>query len=241
MTGVATFDEDELALFLLAGQSNMAGRAPVEEIDKAIVSGIWALGEDGHWRQAYEPLHYDLPEKQGVGPGFAFAREILNTGCVGEAIGLVPAAVGGTRVIEWMPGHPRGCHEETVRRVGIACESGLLRGILWQQGESDIEAGSIEDYGIQLAKVLESFRQRLELPELPIVVGGLPAYLLSGRAVELDRSIRSVADGLRGCLYVPGCALGHIGDCLHYNTDSQREVGYRYALAMQALLEWVKR
>lgn len=66
--------EGPIAMFLLAGQSNMAGRGEiVESVDNPRILAT----TDGTWNVARHPLHNDKPEKAGVGPGLSFARSIV--------------------------------------------------------------------------------------------------------------------------------------------------------------------
>ena len=48
-----------LDIVLLAGQSNMAGRGPIEASDRVPAPHVWMLDREGHWRPAVEPVHYD--------------------------------------------------------------------------------------------------------------------------------------------------------------------------------------
>ena len=59
-------------LYLLAGQSNMAGRGKVEEQDKQPHPRVLALTKDGTWKPAVAPLHWDK-SVAGVGLGRTFA------------------------------------------------------------------------------------------------------------------------------------------------------------------------
>ena len=63
-------------MFLLAGQSNMAGRGALPSATEEC-EGLLVLGPDGAWKTAQHPLHYDKPEKAGVGPGLAFAQAVI--------------------------------------------------------------------------------------------------------------------------------------------------------------------
>ncbi|MDR2674249.1 MAG: sialate O-acetylesterase, partial [Opitutaceae bacterium] len=87
-------------VFLLAGQSNMAGRGPVGEIDRAPDPRILAFDGPGRWIPAAEPLHNDK-RGTGVGPGLAFARALLPHLPPDASIGLIPAAFGGTSMAQW--------------------------------------------------------------------------------------------------------------------------------------------
>ena len=52
----------ERQLFLLIGQSNMAGRGPVEAQDKEIIPGVFMLNKEMAWAPAVDPLHQILRE-----------------------------------------------------------------------------------------------------------------------------------------------------------------------------------
>jgi len=62
------------------------------------------LWRDGRWASpAQHPLHVDK-SSAGVGPGLAFARDVLEALPANErSIGLVPCAVGGTAIARWEP------------------------------------------------------------------------------------------------------------------------------------------
>src|ERR1700722_12544886 len=93
----------EKQLFLLIGQSNMAGRGVVEEQDKEIIPGVFMLNKEMAWVPAIDPLHFDKPAVAGVGLGRTFAKT-LQWASPGAPIGLIPAAFGGTSLDEWKPG-----------------------------------------------------------------------------------------------------------------------------------------
>ena len=124
-------------VFLLAGQSNMAGRGEVADEDRRGDPRILVRGADGHWRVAREPLHWDKPQAAGVGPGLAFARELLGTLPADAVVGLVPAAYGGTKIEAWQKGAPadvawpngRGLYEQAVESARAAARDGSLRAV----------------------------------------------------------------------------------------------------------------
>ncbi|KVH98302.1 putative protein of unknown function DUF303, acetylesterase [Cynara cardunculus var. scolymus] len=134
------------SIFLLAGQSNMAGRGgvvndtwdnyvpPESSPDLAILR----LSADLNWQLATEPLHRDIDTNKvcGVGPGMAFASSLLRKDSSVGVVGLVPCAVGGTNISEW--GRGGDLYKQLIRRAEAALEvGGTVRGLLWFQGESD--------------------------------------------------------------------------------------------------------
>ncbi|WP_215238997.1 sialate O-acetylesterase [Dyadobacter helix] len=89
-------------LYLLIGQSNMAGRGVISQDSPNISPNIRMLNNSNAWVIAQDPLHADFPKAAGVGPGLAFAREMERQN-PGKQIGLIPCAVGGTSIDEWQP------------------------------------------------------------------------------------------------------------------------------------------
>ena len=66
-------------LYILAGQSNMAGRGKLTDSLKALRDDrVWMLTKDLTWVVARHPIHFDKPAVVGVGPGLAFGIEMAN-------------------------------------------------------------------------------------------------------------------------------------------------------------------
>ena len=53
--------KDKFHLFLLFGQSNMAGRGVVEPEDTKPHPRVLMLSKDGKWVPAVDPMHFDKP------------------------------------------------------------------------------------------------------------------------------------------------------------------------------------
>jgi hypothetical protein len=212
----------------------MAGRAAVSDEDRPGDGRIESLDRDDRWAEAAEPLHFDKPQRAGVGPGLAFAREML-AHRPGMQVGLVPCAVGGTAINEWQPGET--LFEETIRRARIAEADGALSGIIWHQGETDADRAT-GGYRNRLLTVLRGFRGRLGQPRLPIVVGLLGDFIVAARpdASRINNIIAGVAEELEATACVAAEGLIDKGDGLHFDAASARELGRRYARAMLPLL-----
>jgi Carbohydrate esterase, sialic acid-specific acetylesterase len=73
-------------VFILAGQSNMAGRGPLssynlyDEYEPHL--SVLRLNRWLHWETAREPMHYDIDVNKtcGMGPGLVFAKAVLQKG-----------------------------------------------------------------------------------------------------------------------------------------------------------------
>ena len=95
-----TVPREDFHLYLLIGQSNMAGWSNVEQEDTIGDKRILRLNRDGDWDIAKEPVHFDKKEA-GVGPGLSFAREMLKAD-ENVTIGLIPCAAGGSGIDHWL-------------------------------------------------------------------------------------------------------------------------------------------
>jgi hypothetical protein len=132
--------KEQFRLFLLVGQSNMAGRGDVTPADRVPHPRVLMLSKDGVWVPAVDPMHFDKPVA-GVGLGRSFAIALAEAD-PDVTIGLIPAAVGGSPIEAWVPGafyEPTASHpwDDALRRAGAALGDGTLDGIRWHQGESD--------------------------------------------------------------------------------------------------------
>ena len=142
---------DDMQLFLLIGQSNMAGRGKVEAQDAATDPNIYMMNQEMQWVLAKDPIHFDKPGVAGVGPGHQFARALMAKEPKTN-IGLIPAAMGGSSLAQWKVGGK--LYTNAVERAREAMKHGKLRGILWHQGESDGQPEKIASYPDRFSKMI---------------------------------------------------------------------------------------
>jgi hypothetical protein len=229
-------DTSRFHVYLLMGQSNMSGCGVPEETDRREHPRIVRLSPDGAWGPAAEPLHYD-GEARGVGPGYAFAR-VMAEADRAATIGLIPVAVGGSPLSMWVKG--ADFYDIAVARAKVAMKSGTLAGMLWHQGESDTGTEELAtSYADRLSQMIADFRADVGVPELPVVVGTLGdfvvAYEGAPHADVVNREIESIPERVANSACVRSSGLGAM-DHVHFDTPAQRELGRRYAEAMQGLL-----
>jgi hypothetical protein len=229
----------DLQIFLLAGQSNMAGRGVIEAQDRVPVPGVFSLNREMKWVPAVDPLHFENPKIDGVGLGRSFARVLLYEHPSYE-IGLIPAAVGATNLDQWKRGG--ALYADAVRRTREALKSGTLRGILWHQGEGDaLTAKDASSYIERWSAFIRDLRADLGAPELPVVVGELCESLYhrpGGRsrfARVVNEQLALLPFNVAHCAFVSSAGLRDKGDSVHFDSPSQRELGRRYAYAFLAL------
>ncbi|KAL5056308.1 hypothetical protein RYX36_036990 [Vicia faba] len=229
-------------IFILSGQSNMAGRGgviknphhtpnkrwnglipPECSPDPSILRFSAAL----KWEQALEPLHADIDTKKvcGVGPGMVFANAIRKS--VPGELGLVPCAVGGTAIKEWARGEE--LYENMVKRVKESVkgdENAEIKALLWYQGESDTSSEhDAEAYKLNMENLIHNVRQDLDSPSLPII----QVALASG--FEYIEKVREAQKGINipNVVSVDAKGLQLKEDNLHLNTEAQIKLGHMLA------------
>ncbi|MBN2162103.1 MAG: sialate O-acetylesterase [Pontiellaceae bacterium] len=223
-----TGPKDKLQVYLLIGQSNMAGRAPFAEEQAGPVEGAYLFTDKAEWEPARNPLNrYSTIRKdlgmQKMNPGYAFAIEMRKHN-PDRAIGLVVNARGGTGIGEWKRGTPY--YKEALRRAKEAQKSGTLCGILWHQGEGDSEHP--EAYLSNLQQLVSDLRKDLKMPRLPFVAGqinGVPA--INDQIAKLPETVPF--SGVAGSEDLKAM------DRWHFDTESMLLLGRRYAEAMLKL------
>lgn len=226
-------------VFLLIGQSNMAGRAAIEPEDEGEIPGalLWNIGEK-RWEPAQVPfnrhsLHHKGPGMQRLNPGPTFAKAWL-AAHPGRTLGIVCAVRGGTTIEEWEKGRqePWPLYDTAVSatREALAAGGGSLGGILWHQGEANsLEAGA---YPEKLARLVEWLRADFKQPSLPFVFGQIgqwnpdyPAFnaMIVEQTGRIPHSACVRSDGLTNM------------DPFHFDSRSQRELGRRYYQAWSGI------
>ena len=225
-------------LYILAGQSNMAGRGKVAEQDTQIHPRVFALNKEGQWQPAIEPLHFDKPNIVGVGPGLAFGKAMAKYK-KHVRIGLIPCAAGGSPISSWTEGgyhnqtksHP---YDDALRRARIAMQSGVIKGIIWHQGESDSKPERAQVYQAKLEELIATFRRELDNKNLPFVVGKLGDFYVARNpnAQTINAILEKIPLTVKNTACADVTGLTPKSDLVHFDAKSERELGRRYAELM---------
>jgi hypothetical protein len=239
--GIQAVGVPPLHLFLLAGQSNMAGRGVVESQDRVPHPRVWMFNQQENWVAAVEPLHFDKPVA-GVGPGRSFAIALADAE-PGVNIGLVPVAVGGSPISAWEPGavHTQTGskpYDDAIKRIRAVKGAGEFKAILWHQGESDAGDAATPDYEARLTTLIGRLRAEMTNPSLPVLIGQLGRFAdvpWSESRTKIDAVHRKIARELPGVAFVSADGLVHKGDRIHFDSASARELGRRYAEAYRSM------
>lgn len=228
--------KSKLHLYLLVGQSNMAGRGTVEDEDRVVHPRIITLTKEATWVPAVDPLHFDKPTVVGVGLGKSFAK-VLAERDPNVTIGLIPCAVGGSPIDAWQPGvyyEPTQSHpwDDALARAKQAMQDGELKGILWHQGESDAKDVLAQAYAGKLHELIASFRDELVAPDVPFIVGQMgqfPEKPWDEFHRIVDAAHRDLPQHIARTSFVSSEGLMHRGDKVHFDSAAYRELGRRYA------------
>lgn len=243
--GVEQFD-----LYLLMGQSNMKGRGIMPEEPKRDSRIVVMHLKDDRWYLARHPLHltgdartFAGHDNAGVGPGLSFAETVV-TGNPRVRVGLIPCAVGGSRIDLWQQGAK--LYVNAVRRAELALQAtalvkGRIRGVLWLQGEADSAPNRREVYATKLLKLVDNLRADLSTPDLPFIACTVGEMGESPRVADkaaMNAILLSLPDKRPHTACVDARDLkGNIGDNVHFDTASQNAIGRRYADQMKKLTD----
>ncbi len=235
--------KEKVWLFVLAGQSNMAGRGQVEPCDTLPHPRIFSVTPEKRWVVAKEPLQLYQPALTGLGPGMAFARALIEELDEEIYIGLIPCAVGGSSVGNWLSDSLYNgvrLKSNLTDKLQWAKEYGTVKGIIWHQGEADATSEKIPYYKEDLTLLFDYFRKVAGDDNLPVITGELGIFpgveknrqeylLLNDILMEISHADPDMA-------LVRSFGLRPKADNVHFDAPSQRIMGRRYAAAWLSLI-----
>lgn len=223
--GSYTGPKEQLHVYLLIGQSNMAGRAPFTKEESGVIDRCYLLNDKDEWEPAKNPLNRYSTIRKGIGmqkmnPGYTFAQTMLESSQT-ISIGLVVNAKGGTKISQWSKGTQ--FYKEAVRRAKQAQKTGTLKGILWHQGEGDSDNPA--EYLDSLKTLIADLRKDLGISDLPFIAGqvnNVPA--INGQIAKLPERVPFTG-------FASSKGLSAM-DRWHFDSQSMRLLGQRYAEEM---------
>ena len=215
--------------FLIIGQSNMGGRGFVNEVEPIVNDKLYVL-RNGRWRQMYVPVNPDRVTS-GINLSESFADLYANEKNVD--VGIIPCADGGTNLDQWRVGGL--LFDNACFMAELAKRTSTIAGVLWHQGESDCAQELYPLYEEKLTVILEAFKKRLDLYDVPFLLGGLGDFLKDCERNEKFKNYIYVNDALKALAsktdmtgFVSAEGLGANPDNLHFSAKALREFGVRY-------------
>tara|TARA_R110002020_G_scaffold189767_2_gene389078 strand:- start:239 stop:1054 length:816 start_codon:yes stop_codon:yes gene_type:complete len=233
--------KENFHLYLLMGQSNMAGRGKVQAIDTLTHPRVFMLDKEENWVLAKDPMHFDKPGA-GTGLGLTFGKIMANDDS-DIKVGLIPTAVGGSSINAWFAdsihlqtnSYP---YDDMIRRAKKAMDSGTLKGIIWHQGESDSNSDQgVNVYTQKFEAMLDSLKSDLGISSIPVVMGeiGYFFYPKAKFAEDMNGVFHQISNSNDCIGLVTAEGLNHKGDETHFDADSYHVLGVRYASEMLKL------
>ncbi len=215
---------------LIIGQSNMAGRGFVHEVEPIVNKHLFVL-RNGRWRSMFVPVNPDR-NKSGINLAETFADSYAKDKNVD--VGIIPCADGGTCLDQWAPGSLLFDH--AVYQARLAQRTSTIAAVLWHQGESDCISTRYPVYEEKLSRILDAFRKELDLYDVPFLLGGLGDYLIHCPRPDdgydnypfINQALVSLAEKKEMTGFVSAEGLTSNPDFLHFSAASLREFGLRY-------------
>ena len=236
-------------VYLLIGQSNMAGRGWLFPSDKDVLDGVFLLNDRDEIEPASQPLNkYSSVrvglKRQAYNLGGPFASILHQS--TGRPILLVVNARGATSARLWKSDAPECDYNanyddkftpdnmpqlfsEAVRRTKIAMKYGPLKAIIWHQGENDAYEKYAPLWLDKVASIAEDLRSQLGVSakDVPFIAGETNHSFR--RSEIINTEIHKITSMIPNSTWVSaeGCNVNK--DNLHFSRQGLILLGQRYA------------
>ncbi|MBZ4191985.1 sialate O-acetylesterase [Niabella beijingensis] len=248
-------------IYLCLGQSNMEGAATPQVQDSLGISDRFKMlasvdcdnrgRKMGGWYLAIPPL---ARCHTGLGPADYFGRTMVQYLPQKIKVGIVNVSVGGCKIElfdedscasyaakqpDWMKNMIRDYGGSPYRRLvemaRLAQKSGIIKGILLHQGESN--TGDTL-WPQKVKKVYERLLHDLNLDakEVPLLAGELVPEDQNGACAAMNKIIRTLPQTIATAHVVPSAGCQGVSDRLHFSAAGYRKLGKRYAAVMLELM-----
>ena len=248
-------------IFLAFGQSNMEGTGPIEAEDIANIPDRYkmmpAVDQPSkgrikqNWYTAFPPLCREI---NGLGVIDYFGRELVNNLPEHISVGVIDVAIGGCSIDlfnediaqsyienspDWLKdiaasygNHPYNVLVETARK---AQESGIIKGILLHQGESNT---GDQNWPNNVKLIYDRLINDLALDpnNVPLLVGEVVNADQGGSCSVHNSIIANVPNVIPNSYVISSSGLPQRGDGLHFTSPGYREFGKRYGSKMLEIL-----
>ncbi len=248
--------KEQFHIYLCFGQSNMEGNATPEAMDKKDVDPRFQMlacvnfnnpkRTMGEWYTATPPIVRD-----GTGLGMAdyFGRTMVKYLPEDIKVGVVDVAIGGTKIegfiseevadyikpeADWLKNYFKAYDNDPYKRLvdmaKIAQESGVIKGILLHQGESN---NTQQDWPKKVKLIYDRLLEDLNLKaeETPLFVGEMVSKQEGGACWGHNAVIAKVPSVIPNSYVISSANCPQKGDGLHFTAQGYRIMGQRYAKA----------
>ncbi|HOI27656.1 MAG TPA: sialate O-acetylesterase [Paludibacteraceae bacterium] len=247
--------KDRFHVYIAIGQSNMWGNATVTESDKItndrikMMSTAKSRGNIGSWIPAVPPM---CAPSAGYSLSDNFIRVMAEKMPECVTIGIIPVAIAGASFKAFDPNqcssyfssseswlqnmakeYDNNPYNRIVECAKKAQETGVIKGIIVHQGESDSGQQSwldmVTTFYNNICKELN-----LDPAKTPILVGQM---LENGACAGHNSVIALLPSRISNCGIVETSGLPGESDRLHFTHDSYTKLGQRYAEKMVTMFD----
>jgi hypothetical protein len=227
--------KENVWVFILAGQSNMAGRGFVEPKDTLPIKRVLTITDRGQLVYAKEPLHFYEPVLTGLDCGLSFGKYLVKKIPDSISVLLIPTAVGGSSISQWL-GDSLHRNVQLLtnfrEKVKIGKQYGQIKAVLWHQGESDANVSGISHYNERISALVERFKEITGNESLPILIGQLGSFSQQPENwLFINKAVQNYRATHPNTIIIPAADLKDKGDKIHFNSKGQRILGQRFAKA----------
>lgn len=248
-------------IFLCFGQSNMEGYPGIQEQDRTNVDARFQMlaavdfpkmdRTAGHWYPAIPPL---CRPYNGLGPADYFGRTLVAGLPKNIKVGVVVVAVGGCKIElfnqtnyqayaatapSWMKNTIKAYGGDPYQRLvdlaKIAQTSGVIKGILLHQGESN--TGDRKWPG-KVKGVYDNLIHDLNLDpqKVPLLAGEVVNADQHGVCASMNKIIDTLPETIPNCYVISSAGCTAVKPPLHFDPAGYRLLGTRYGEKMLSLL-----
>ena len=234
VAGVSAQSAKPVKIFLLGGQSNMAGQ----------LKEYWADVQPPYkdpfpkiqiW-QTKRSRWVPLAPTHRLGPEISFGHAIAKA-LPDDEVRLVKYAANGTALYnDWAPTDgPQYIGFMTAAQGALAdLETNRvpyeIAGMLWLQGESDAAENMGAEYEKNLAAFIAHMRTEFKTPEMPFIIARVRDFYGKGPQAELVREAQqALAEKMPHVAWFDTDDLNPLVNGGHYDLTGATEIGNRFA------------
>lgn len=243
-------------IYLAFGQSNMEGQGTIEAQDKTVDPRFQMLStidnfngrKLGTWNDAIPPL---ANKHGGLGPTDYFGRTLVEKLDPQIKVGVVVVAIAGCSIVAFDSPLDQGYmstqagwfkdivkdygddpYQRLVEMAKKAKEDGVIKGIIFHQGETD-EGDS--DWPNKVKKVYDRLVKDIGLDEnIPFFAGEVP---YNGSSKGTNTNIRQLPNKSKNFYLVSAEGLNDLDMMrIHFSSQGYRDFGKRYAEKVMEVL-----
>ncbi|HRA71846.1 MAG TPA: sialate O-acetylesterase [Flavobacterium sp.] len=248
-------------VYLCIGQSNMEGNAKFEPQDTIVNKRFQVLEavdcdnlnrKKGQWYTAVPPLSRC---KTGLTPADYFGREMIANLPEDVKVGVINVAVGGCKIElfdkdnyesyvstspQWLKsmvaqydGNP---YARLVEMAKIAQETGVIKGILLHQGESNTnDTLWTKKVKVVYDNLLKDLNLKAE--STPLLAGEVVHADQGGICASMNKIIATLPETIPNSHVISSSGCPDVADNLHFSAEGYRMLGKRYATKMLEIMK----